>query len=61
MFTMITAFSQFERVIIQERVKECLEKARIKGKVLDRPKAKINIDRIKNLRNKGLSVRKIAL
>ncbi len=60
MFTMISAFAQFERAIIQERVRAGLDKARAKGKTLGRPKADIDIDLIRELREKGLTIMKIA-
>lgn len=60
MFTMISAFAQFERSIIQERVKAGLEKAKAKGKKLGRPKQKRDINQIIKLRQSGLSIRQIA-
>ena len=38
LFTMISAFAEFEREIIKERVRAGMEKAKAKGKVLGRPK-----------------------
>lgn len=60
MFTMISAFAQFERAIIQERVKAGLAKARAKGKILGRPQIKIDEAKIKQLREEGCSLRDIA-
>lgn len=60
MFTMISAFAEFERSIIQERVKAGLVKAKAQGKKLGRPKKKVDTARIKELREQGLSVRKVA-
>jgi DNA invertase Pin-like site-specific DNA recombinase len=60
MFTMIAAFAQFERSIIQERVKAGLVRAKAKGKKLGRPKAQVDVGKIKELRAEGLSIRKIA-
>lgn len=60
MFTMISAFAQFERSIIQERVKAGLAKARSKGKKLGRPKVKVDEEKIRRLREEGWSLRKIA-
>ncbi len=60
MFTMISAFAQFERSIIQERVKAGLVKAKAKGKRLGRPKTKVNRAKIVSLRKEGWSIRKIA-
>ncbi|MBI2448621.1 recombinase family protein [Candidatus Microgenomates bacterium] len=60
MFTMISAFAEFERSIIRERVNAGIAKARARGTKLGRPKIKIDIDLLKKLKNKGLSIRKIA-
>ena len=60
MFTIISAFAEFERSIIQERVKAGLIKARAKGKKLGRPKSQVDAVKIKELRLEGLSIRKIA-
>jgi len=38
LFTMISAFAEFERAIIRERVKAGMEKAQAKGKLIGRPK-----------------------
>lgn len=38
LFTMISAFAEFERAIIRERVIAGMEKAKAKGKILGRPK-----------------------
>lgn len=60
MYTMISAFAQFERSIIQERVKAGLAKARSKGKKLGRPKALIDEAKVSELREQGLSIREVA-
>jgi len=60
MFTMISAFAQFERSIIQERVKSWLDRARKQWKILWRPKLIINRSRIVSLKQEWLSIRKIA-
>ncbi|MBI2448245.1 recombinase family protein [Candidatus Microgenomates bacterium] len=60
MFTMISAFAEFERSIIQERVRAGMAKARAKGKKIGRPASEIDIVRISELRQQGLSVRRIA-
>lgn len=60
LFTMISAFAEFERSIIQERVRAGLAKAKAKGKTLGRPKVKVDVDQIKDLRKEGFSIRKIA-
>ena len=61
MFQMIGVFAEFERTMIQERVKAGLERARARGRRLGRPAtaAKKRGDVLK-LRRKGLSIRAIA-
>lgn len=63
LFTMISAFAEFERSIIQERVRAGLDRARAKGKILGRPKAKTlkkEVEIMNNLKL-GYSIRKTAL
>lgn len=63
MFTMITAFAEFERSIIAERVRAWLARAKAQGKKLGRPKKKISytvVSKVKDLRGKWMSIRKIA-
>ncbi len=60
MFTMISWFAQFERSIIQERVKSWLDRARKQWKILWRPKLIINKHKVLSLREEGLSIRNIA-
>ena len=61
MFGMLSVFSQFEREMIQERVKAGLRRAKAQGKRLGRPPVPpIQIEKIKALRQEGLSYRKIA-
>ena len=59
MFTIISAIAQLERELISERVKNGLKNAREKGKQIGRPR-KVNEELILELRDKGLSYRKIA-
>lgn len=62
MFTMITAFAEFERSIIAERVRAWLARAKAQGKKLGRPKKKISytvVNKVKDLRDKWMSIRKI--
>ena len=40
MFQLLGVFAEFERAMIQERVKAGLERARAQGKILGRPKLK---------------------
>jgi DNA invertase Pin-like site-specific DNA recombinase len=61
MFQMCGVFAEFERSILQERVKAGLERARAQGKTLGRPKVPpILVDKIKSLRQQGLSYPVIA-
>lgn len=60
LFTMISAFSEFEKSIIQERVRAWLNKARKQGKILWRPKIDWDIDKIAELRERWFSFDKIA-
>lgn len=60
MFTLLASFAQFERSIIQERVRAGLEKARAKGKKLGRPKATIDMQALRVWKQKGLSLRQIS-
>jgi len=61
MFQMCGVFAEFERSILQERVKAGLERARAQGKTLGRPKVPpIKVRKIKELREQGLSYRAIA-
>ena len=64
MFAVVGAMAEFERSLIQERVRAGLAVAKSKGKVLGRPKAKRERDadagRIRQLRDEGQSYREIA-
>ena len=61
MFQMLGVFSEFERGMIRDRVLAGLNRARAQGKRLGRPPvAPIQIQKIKRLREEGLSYRKIA-
>ena len=61
MFGMMGVFAQFERSLIQERIKAGLERAKAQGKRLGRPPVPpIQRQKIKRLRDEGLSYRKIA-
>ena len=61
MYGMMSVFAQFERSLIQERVKAGLERAKAQGKRLGRPPVPpIQRQKIKRLRDEGLSYRKIA-
>jgi DNA invertase Pin-like site-specific DNA recombinase len=60
MFQIIGAMAEFERSLIQERVKAGLRNARAKGKRLGRPRALVDSDRVIALRAQGLPWRTIA-
>ncbi|MBL6948321.1 MAG: recombinase family protein [Rhodospirillales bacterium] len=61
MFQMCGVFAEFERSMIQERVKAGLERARANGKTLGRPSTSDQTrKRVLKAKGKGLSLRKIA-
>ena len=60
MFGIIAAMAEFERSLIQERVKAGLSHARRNGKTLGRPRRIVDIDRISRMRAEGQSLRSIA-
>jgi DNA invertase Pin-like site-specific DNA recombinase len=57
MFQIIGSMAEFERSLIQERVKAGLRNARAKGKRLGRPRVAVSTNRIAALREKGTSWR----
>jgi len=60
MFQIIGAMAEFERALIQERVRAGLRNARAKGKKLGRPRAGVQESQIEGLRASGASWRAIA-
>ena len=61
LFQMMGVFAEFERSMIQERVKAGLERAKAEGKTLGRPKVSIKQEnRIIELRKTGMGIRKVA-
>jgi DNA invertase Pin-like site-specific DNA recombinase len=61
LFQMCGVFAEFERAMIQERVKAGLARARANGKALGRPRVSEDTeDRIRALRAEGLGIVKIA-
>lgn len=62
MFQMVGVFAEFERSMIQERVRAGLERARAKGKRLGRPRrlTPSKVRAVKDLRAEGASLRQIA-
>ena len=59
-FTIIGAVAQLERDIIAERVRAGLRRARANGSKIGRPTAKVDRDKLLELRQEGLSLRQIA-
>ncbi len=60
MFQIIGAMAEFERALIQERVRAGLRNARAKGKRLGRPRADLSPIQVAALRASGASLRAIA-
>ena len=60
MFQIIGAMAEFERSLIQERVKAGLRNARAKGKRLGRPRTYVDVGQVIRFREQGLSWRAIA-
>jgi DNA invertase Pin-like site-specific DNA recombinase len=61
MFGMLGVFAEFERSIIQGRVRAGLARARAKGKVLGRPRADAKVEaRIRALAGQGVGKVKTA-
>ena len=55
MFQIIGAMAEFERSLIQERVRAGLRNARAKGKKFGRPRAQVDADQVAALRREGRS------
>jgi hypothetical protein len=61
LFQMLGVFSEFERAMIQERVRAGLERAKAQGKRLGRPKVSASVERaVRHERATGKGIRKIA-
>lgn len=60
MFQIIGAMAEFERALIQERVRAGLRNARAKGKKIGRPKLPVDPTKILLLRSQGVSWRAIS-
>jgi DNA invertase Pin-like site-specific DNA recombinase len=60
MFQIIGAMAEFERALIQERVRAGLRNARLKGKRLGRPSKALDSGKILKLREAGVSWRAIS-
>src|SRR6202162_1410542 len=60
MFQIIGAMAEFERSLIQERVRAGLRNAKVKGKTLGRPRRIVDGGEMTRLREQGASFREIA-
>jgi DNA invertase Pin-like site-specific DNA recombinase len=60
MFQIIGAMAEFERALMQERVKAGLRNARAKGRRLGRPRADLSETQVAALRASGATLRAIA-
>ncbi len=61
LFQMCGVFAEFERSMIQERVKAGLARARAQGKTLGRPRVAASIERkVRTHRPKGMAIKAIA-
>jgi DNA invertase Pin-like site-specific DNA recombinase len=60
MFQIIGAMAEFERALIQERVKAGLQNARAKGKRIGRPRSSLDMKRLASLRGEGWGWNRIA-
>ncbi len=61
MFSLLGTFAEFERAILQERVKAGLARAKSEGKRLGRPSVPAGVeDNIRKARQGGLGIRRIA-
>jgi DNA invertase Pin-like site-specific DNA recombinase len=58
-FHVIAAMAEFERSLIQERIMSGLARARAQGKHLGRPRIAVDVARVRDLRQQGLSLRAI--
>jgi DNA invertase Pin-like site-specific DNA recombinase len=60
MYTIISAMAQLERDLISEKVKSGMRRARQKGKQLGRPRIEIDPEKVMELKDQGMSMRKIS-
>ena len=59
-FTIVAAVAQLERDLICERVNAGIRNARANGKHLGRPRQNVDLDRIRDMRAAGMSLRQVA-
>jgi DNA invertase Pin-like site-specific DNA recombinase len=60
MFQIIGAMAEFERALIQERVRAGMRNARVKGKRLGRPRVFVSTSEVHRLRAEGMGWKRIA-
>jgi DNA invertase Pin-like site-specific DNA recombinase len=60
MFAVVGAMAEFERALIQERVKAGLRNAQAKGRQLGRPQRVVSSEAILQMQAEGLSLRRMA-
>jgi DNA invertase Pin-like site-specific DNA recombinase len=60
MFQIIGAMAEFERALIQERVKSGIRNAQAKGKQIGRPRQEVDCSKVLEFRAEGLSWRAIS-
>jgi len=60
MFQIIGAMAEFERSLIQERVRAGLQNAKRTGKQIGRPRRVVSSERIQDMKAEGCSLREIA-
>jgi DNA invertase Pin-like site-specific DNA recombinase len=60
MFQIIGAMAEFERALIQERVRAGLRNARAKGKRLGRPRVYVSTSEVERLRAAGYGWKRVA-
>jgi DNA invertase Pin-like site-specific DNA recombinase len=61
LFQLVAAMAEFERALIQERVRAGIRNARSKGRKLGRPRLEVDSGRIIRLRANGASLRAISV
>src|SRR5713226_4641020 len=61
LFHIVGAVAQFERDLIAERVRAGMAHAKAMGKRIGRPRAKVDLEAVRNLRTQGKSLRAIAI
>ena len=61
LFHIVGAVAQFERDLIAERVRAGMAHARSLGKHIGRPRAKVDVEAVRNLRSQGKSLRSIGM